>query len=121
MDTITKEAYQARGSSSPNSPDLTTLPLQAFFDKFQTQIIKGSLKRLLSLCNDTAGENFVDGFAILNDCLWPLLIRSVETTLSFVTSTANLGLFQNNYRCCEAFVRGLTHEQRGFTQGEDLL
>lgn len=65
------------------------------------------MKHLLRLTTDTEGENFVSGFSLIDDCLWPLIIRAIDTTLSFVTSIANLELFQMNYKCSERFVSSL--------------
>ena len=45
------------------------------------------------MATEVDGENYVEGYAIIDDCLWPLLIRAVDTSLSFVTSTANLEIF----------------------------
>ena len=82
-------------------------------------IVRGSLRNLLYLTTDKKGENYVEGFAILDDCLWPLLIRAVDTTLSFVTSTANLENFQMNFKCCEMFIE---HEDlSSLTKGDELL
>ena len=81
--------------------------------------MKGSLRNLLRLTRDVEGENYVKGFAILDDCLWPLLIRAVDTTLSFVTSTANLEAFQSNFKCCEKFI---AHEDlASLKKGDELL
>ena len=58
-------------------------------------------------------------YSVLDDCLWPLLIRAVDTTLSFVTSTANLESFQVNYRACDEFITDL--ESMSLTKGDSLL
>lgn len=68
------------------------------------RIIGGSLRNILRVATEVDGENYVEGYAIIDDCLWPLLIRAVDTSLSFVTSTANLEIFQMNYRSCETFI-----------------
>ena len=81
--------------------------------------MKGSLRNLIALTTETDGENYVSGFSILDDCLWPLLIRAVDTSLSFVTSTANLESFQVNYRTCEQFISDLS--QLSLTKGDNLL
>lgn len=46
-------------------------------------------------------------------------MRAVDTSLSFVTSTANLELFQINYKCCERFIASL--EDSSLTKGDELL
>ena len=81
--------------------------------------MRGSLKNLLELTTNEDGENYVADYALLDDCLWPLLVRAVDTSLSFVTSTANLELFQLNYKCCEAFVA--SEDLASLTRGDDLL
>ena len=100
IDQITKEAYQAKSQSvsqgqdpaSPGAAD-SKLPLAVFTEAVMTRIVKGSLKNLLNLTTNVEGENYVADYALLDECLWPLLVRAVDTTLSFVTSTANLELF----------------------------
>ena len=57
---------------------------------------------------------------MIDDCLWPLLVRAIDTSLSFVTSTANVTVFQVNYRTCESFIDVLSSDH-GLTQGEKLL
>ena len=64
-----------------------------FIDLVKENILDGSLRNLIALTTESEGENYVSGYSILDDCLWPLLIRAIDTTLSFVTSTANLELF----------------------------
>lgn len=64
-----------------------------FIDLVKENILDGSLRNLIALTTESERENYVSGYSILDDCLWPLLIRAIDTTLSFVTSTANLELF----------------------------
>lgn len=43
----------------------------------------------------------------------------MDTTLSFVTSTANLEVFQTNFKCCEKFIE---HEDLdSLRKGDELL
>ena len=95
------------------------LPLELFTNQVRQKIVIGSLRNLLSLTTDKEGENYVEGFAILDDCLWPLLIRAVDTTLSFVTSTANLETFQINFKCCEKFIKHADLDS--LKKGDELL
>ena len=53
----------------------------------------------------------------MDDCVFPLVIRAVETSLSFVTSTSNLQTFQMNYRSCQEFI----NEMPSLTKGDELL
>ena len=53
----------------------------------------------------------------MDDCLFPLVTRAIETSLSFVTSTTNLQSFQMNYRSCEEFI----NELPSLSKGDELL
>lgn len=47
----------------------------------------------------------MSGYSLVDGCVWPLVTRAIDTSLSFVTSTLNLQVFQSNYRVCEDFIR----------------
>lgn len=81
------------------------MPIEFFFRAIREKIFSGSLKNLLALTTETEGENYVKGYSLVEGCLWPLVTRAIDTTLSFVTSTVNLAAFRANYRVCESFVR----------------
>ena len=55
----------------------------------------------------------------MDECLWPLLIRAIDTGLSFVTSTTNLEVFQMNYKCCEDFIA--SKQLQTLSRGDELL
>ena len=117
IDQITKEAYQIKGQRDTNGQ--AQLPIQLFIEAVKVRIINGSLRNILRVTTDADGENYVGGYSMIDDCLWPLLIRAVDTSLSFVTSTANLEIFQVNYRSCEKFIEEL--REISLTKGDELL
>ena len=115
MDKITKEAYQVKGQQSQHAK----IPIEIFICGVKNRIIEGSLRNLIKLTTHKTGENYVSGFSILDDCLWPLLLRAVDTSLSFVTSTVNLESFQINYRACDQFIIELS--SMSLSKGDGLL
>ena len=45
---------------------------------------------------------------MLDDCLWPAVLATLDTQLSFVTTTGNLKLFHCNYRKAVEFLKELS-------------
>ena len=82
---------------------------ELYLDGFQKQIIQEHLSGCISLTTDRDHEDFVEGFSLLDDCLWPEVLTVLDTQLSFVTTTGNLKLFHCNYRKAVEFLHGLSN------------
>ena len=62
----------------------------------------------MDLTTNKDNEDFVEGFCLLDDCLWPAVLATLDTQLSFVTTTGNLKLFHCNYRKAVEFLQELS-------------
>lgn len=80
------------------------LPLTVFIQEVESKIISGTLKRSLLLTIKGQEEDFVEGYDLVSDCLWPLILAAFDTSLSFATSSGNLKLFHINYLEVTDFV-----------------
>ena len=49
-------------------------------------------------------EDYVSGYDLVTEALWPLILNTFDTSLSFVTSSGNLKLFHNNYQTAVSFT-----------------
>jgi hypothetical protein len=89
------------------------LPLDVFLTCFKRDLLKGACSSLLKLttptqdqiktdeadCSDSDdSEDYVEGYENLIElCVKPLMLTTLEKDLSFVLSASNLTLFSHNY------------------------
>ena len=56
------------------------LPLQVFVQRTEQKILRGSLERSFTLTLEQfKQEDFVCGFDLVTDCLWPIILNVFDT------------------------------------------
>ena len=125
MNTIVKKAFEAKQFQNLAVKDDTQkykLPFDLFTNGIMNEIIQGSLNGILSMTwTDQQSYNFVRGYDIVKDCLWPLVLSNFDNSLSFVYSTGNLQLFQRNFMIAKEFGKKLKEQCQQPTIGSELL
>ena len=50
------------------------LPLQVYLDSIQSPLLDKHLRGIIELTTDVDNEDYVAGYKIFNDCLWPQVL-----------------------------------------------
>eukprot|EP00347_Sterkiella_histriomuscorum_P008964 403343057 len=108
------------------SNEITVLVKKAFDQKTNQimiqEIIEGILEHIIRITlMEQESFNFVVSYDVLGDCLWPLIMKSLDNQLSFVFSTANTQLFQKNFLIAQGFKNYLESKLGNQRIGQDLI
>lgn len=56
---------------------------------------------------DEKSFDFVSGFRIVEECVWPMILHCIDSQLSFVVNQSNLLLFRHNYQIAMTFIKNV--------------
>ena len=71
-----KKAYDNKGNAIAimQGDNSKKLPLDLYFEGITIELLDQSLKQIIQITNKKDDINYVDGFKIIEECLWPLII-----------------------------------------------
>ncbi len=111
---LVKTCYDQRSVNQVKPLELLTSNI------LQEYLPSGALSILLNLTRDPQNYNYVSGYDICRHSLWPVLLQTLDSHLSFVFSTTNYQQFHFNYQVARDFIHRMK-ERHGLADGEELL
>ncbi|CDW83466.1 ldlcp-related protein [Stylonychia lemnae] len=109
INSLVKKAFDAKSNviSVMKGDKDQLLPFQIYINGIQTELLEGTLRSLLEITLTNEDDyNFVADFNVIQDCVWPIMIKSLDQQLSFVFSSG-LQMFQKNFVIAKQFTEYL--------------